>query len=248
MPQQRDRYDRVAIELFRDKYRLGDESVRFTRAELLVCAARVGVDIKNPGDFPYYYGKRHALPDSIRREGFAGVAVVGRSRYAFVRSDAIEVPGGLTEVEVRLSLPSKVRRYITDDEQGMLVKVREADVLSDSLGEKVFHLQSHLRTESKDFGQVEIDDVYVTEDTERICTVEAAEPNEKLIRSQIRRQIAGAQRRFGVKAREIVPVVIQILGPDRVAVLELNEALGVAKATIYRFKELRVQARARRAR
>jgi len=142
-------------------------------------------------------------------------------------------------VEFPLSLPSRVRRYITEDEQGMLVKVRVADILSAFLEEKVFHLQSHLRTESKDFGQVEIDDVYVTEDTERICTVEAAEPKEKLIRSQIRRQVAGAQRRFKIKARDVIPIGIQILGPDRVAVLRLNDTLGVAKGTIYHFMELR---------
>ena len=120
----------------------------------------------------------------------------------------------------------------------MLVKAREADLLSDFLEEKVFHLQSHLRTESKDLGQVEIDDVYVTEDTQRICTVEAAEPKEKLIRSQIRRQVAGAQRRFKVGIADVIPIGIQILGPSRLAVLRFNETLGVSKGTIFRFKEL----------
>ena len=120
----------------------------------------------------------------------------------------------------------------------MLVKVREADVLSDFLEEKVFHLQSHLRTESKEFGQVEIDDVYVTETTQRICTVEAAEPKEKLIRSQIQRQVAGAHRRFSVKPQDVIPIAIQILGPARLAVIRLTEALGVANGTVYRFKQL----------
>jgi len=204
----------------------------------LTCAASVGVVIKNLGDFAYYYGKRHALPGVVVRAGFVGVAVVGHSAYAFVRSDVIDVPQNLPEQEVRIALPRQVRRFITDDEQGVLVRVRGSNLLGDLLGERVFHLQSHLRTESKDLGQVEIDDVYVTEKTERICTVEAAEPTAKLIRSQIRRQVAGARRRFGVSADKVVAVAIQILGPGKIAALRLDGDFAVTKGKVYRFKEV----------
>ncbi len=230
----------MAVEIFNSKYRHGDQEVRFTRAELLTVASRIGVQIKNPGDFPYYYSKRHILPEQLRQAGFINVEIVGHSLYAFTKSsDAIEVPAGLPEVEMALTLPSRVRRYITDDEQGMLVKVRESDILSDFLGEKTFHLQSHLRTESKALGQVEIDDVYVTEETGKICTVEAAEPNERMVRSQVRRQLAGAETRFGVSSSHVVPVVIRILGPDKLVALRLGPALEVEAGKVYRFREPR---------
>lgn len=212
----------------------------FTREELLEHATRVGVRIRNPGDFPYYYAKRHVLPEAIRREGFLGIETIRRSTYAFTKAhDAIEIPENLPATEALLSLPSSVRKYITEDEQGMLVKIREADVLSDFLGEKAFHLQSHLRTESKELGQVEIDDVYVMEESGEICTVEAAAKKEKVIRSQIRRQVAGARTRFGVRTRDVTPVAVYILSHDKVVLLHLDESLQIEDGKVYHFKEPR---------
>ena len=135
--------------MFRDKHKPGDTEVRFTREELLSAAGRVGVRIRNLGDFPYHYSKRGELPEPIQQAGFQSLEVVGHSVYAFTKaSDSIEIPPDLPEREIPLALSAKVRRHVTDDEQGMLVKVRESNLLSDFLGEKVFHLQGHLRTES----------------------------------------------------------------------------------------------------
>jgi hypothetical protein len=236
------KYDRVAVELFHSKFRPGDQSVLFTRDELFEIASRLGVRIKNLGDFVYHYSKRGRFPELLRNAGLTSAEIVSRSSYAFTSAaDSIEVPENLPEREVALVLPARVRRFYIQaaDEQGMLVKVREADVLSDFLGEKVLHMQNHLKTESE-LGQVEIDDIYVTEETGRICTVEAAEPNEKMIRSQVRRQIAGAVARFGVDQQNVVAIVIRILGPDKLVVLRLDSTLAVAEGKTYRFREARI--------
>ena len=86
---------------------------------------------------------------------------------------------------------------------------------------------------------MEIDDVYVMEESGKICTVEAAEPNEKMIRSQVRRQLAGAETRFGVSASQVIPIVIRILGPNRIVVLRLGKTLVVENGKGYRFREPR---------
>src|SRR5438876_12400171 len=98
-------YDRVALELFRAKYKPDDTEVRFTREELRAAAGRVGVRIKNLGDFPYHYSKRGKLPEPIRRAGFLSLEVIGHSVYAFTKaSDAIEIPPDLPEREIPLAL------------------------------------------------------------------------------------------------------------------------------------------------
>jgi len=235
----RGKYDKVAVEMFRSRYSPGMDVVTFTREELLECAAGLGVRIKNPGDFPYYYSKRQPLPESIRIAGFQALVIVTKSTYAFTKeTDVISVPEDLPEIEVLLALPASVRRHVSNDEQGMLLRAREAHIFSDLLDEKVYHIQSHLRTESKELGQVEIDDVYVTEDTMRICTVEAVEPNAWLTRSQIKRQIAGACIRFKVRPTQVVPLAVKILDKMRVVVLLLDQEGSVRQGRIYRFKEL----------
>src|SRR5437870_7816643 len=131
LPQRASRYDQVALEIFRSKYHPGDSEVRFTREELLGAAGRIGVQVKNPGDFPYYYAKRHVLPAPIRTEGFTSLEIVGHSSYDLTKAmDAIDAPQDLPEADAILTLPSRVRDYLTDDQQEILVNVREADISS----------------------------------------------------------------------------------------------------------------------
>ena len=121
----------------------------------------------------------------------------------------IELPPGLVQTELLLNLPASVRRYISHVGHEMLTKMRDANVLSDFLGEKTFHLQGNLETSVEGHGRVQIDDVYVTEVTGRICTLVVIRKNERLPRSRVRGQMVAAQMTFGVGPSKIVSVIVQ---------------------------------------
>ena len=58
-------------------------------------------------------------------------------------------------------MPEIVAANLAQDEQGLLTIVRYNRLLDVFTGLACFHLQSHVRTQVKGHGQVEVDDLYV---------------------------------------------------------------------------------------
>jgi hypothetical protein len=162
-------YGPVIEKVFRDNYRPKSKNVDFTRDNVIDAATHLGVDPKNVGDLIYTFRYRRELPESIRAYLPAGhvwlIRGTGAARYRFdavpVEYAFIEPRAGLAETKIPDSTPGVISSYALDDEQALLAKVRYNRLVDIFMGAATFSLQSHLRTQVQDIGQVETDEVYV---------------------------------------------------------------------------------------
>jgi hypothetical protein len=84
--------------------------------------------------------------------------------YAFVSiagESTVTIPASLKVYAIPYAVPEIVAQNLARDEQGMLTIVRYNRILDVFSGLACFHLQSHIRTQIPDHGQVEIDELYV---------------------------------------------------------------------------------------
>lgn len=128
---------------------------------------RASLAVKNIPDILYTFRARADLPKEILENGNYAIVGRGKGKYSFVR-----IP-----IENRFSFPSKTKvinlsdktprwaaAYMNDDEQGMLTRLNINELVSKHLSLKCsFRLQSHLRMGVSNYGQVEVDEIYVGE-------------------------------------------------------------------------------------
>lgn len=79
---------------------------------------------------------------------------------------------GLAETKVPDATPGAIAMYALDDEQAVLARVRYNRLIDIFMGVASYSLQSHLRTQVGDIGQVETDEVYVGIDRHSIVQIE----------------------------------------------------------------------------
>lgn len=162
-------YEPVIERVFKARYRARAKMVDFTREQLVDAARELGVDPKNIGDLLYTYRYRRQLPTSISECAPAGHVWIirgrGAARYRFAavpESYAYITPQpGRAEVKVPDATPGVIVKYKLDDEQALLAKVRYNRLIDVFMGVATYSLQSHLRTQVDELGQVETDEVYV---------------------------------------------------------------------------------------
>jgi hypothetical protein len=142
-----------------------------------------GAAVKNVPDIIYTYRARSDLPAEILAHGDYAIVGRGKGRYAFYkiqRPNRVSPPAQRMTVPVPDVIPKWARSFMTDDEQGMLTAIASNGLVARHLRlKRAFRLQSHLRCSVADYGQVEIDELYVGEDDAAKHVVVAVEAKDR---------------------------------------------------------------------
>lgn len=141
--------------------------------------------VKNIPDIIYTFRARADLPREILEHGHFAIIGRGKGLYAFAKipkANRIRIPDSMRECKCKNEIPAWVNPYMSNDEQGMLTAVSANNLVLRHLGlEKAYRLQSHLRLGVRQYGQVEVDEVYLGESHNGIhvgIAVEAKDQNE----------------------------------------------------------------------
>lgn len=224
-------YESAIRKVFFDGFRKGRKEIDFARPQLVQAATALGVDPKNIGDLVYTYRYRRALPADIAKEAPANyvwiIRGVGSARYRFVAVPEdyafVRPRAGLADIRIPDATPGIIGRYALDDEQALLAKVRYNRLIDIFTGVASYSLQSHLRTQVQEIGQVETDEVYVGIDKQGahyVFPVQAKAGNDRHSIVQIEQDFAMC----GVKFPHCIcrAIAAQFIGKDKIALFVFN--------------------------
>lgn len=129
--------------------------------------------IKNIPDIKYTYDARKDFPKSISTNGHWAIIGRGKSLYSFVRishNNLIRIPNDLpynpAPTNLKDNTPISVSKVIGNDEQAMLRRIFYNNIIGQCCQLTVYLVQSHERT-TVSSGQIEVDEVYVGEDSDK---------------------------------------------------------------------------------
>ena len=225
-PAKKNVYETVIRKVFFDGYRRGKKSVDFSREQVIKAASGLGMDPKNIGDLIYTYRYRRALPADIAKEASPGhvwiIRGAGIAKYRFIAVPEdyafIRPRSGYAEVKIPDATPGVISRYALDDEQALLAKVRYNRLIDIFMGVVCYSLQSHLRTQVPDIGQVETDEVYVGIDKQGahyVFPVQAKGGSDKHSVVQIEQDFAMCSAKFPTSICRAIAA--QFIGADKIA-------------------------------
>jgi hypothetical protein len=223
-------YESVIKHVFNGRYRKGASSVDFTRADVEKAAEKLGLDPKNVGDVIYSYRYRRDLPAEIAERARKGevwiIRGTGSAKYRFdsvaIDYAYIKPRSGLAETRIPDATPGAIAMYALDDEQALLARVRYNRLIDIFLGVASYSLQSHLRTQVGDIGQVETDEVYVGIDRQGahyVFPVQAKGGDDRHSIVQIEQDIAMCKVKF--PSCICRPIAAQFIGKEKDAKIAL---------------------------
>lgn len=225
-------YQAIIEDIFAKFYTPGATEFEFERDEIDEAAKRAGVNkAKNLGDVIYTYRYRRSLPKSIletQPEGLYWLILgAGDARYRFRLSRLcyIEPRPGLLVRKIPDATPEIISQYALSDEQALLAKVRYNRLIDIFLGITAYSLQNHLRTKIPNYGQIEIDELYVGVDSsgaQYIVPVQAKGGNDKLGVIQTIQDVTFCQTQERYKHCVPRTVSAQFMGGDIIAMFELS--------------------------
>ena len=167
-PKMASRYAQIIEPGFLRYWRKGNTGFAFERDDLEKVCAELGITTpKNLGDIIYTFRYRRALPQSIlatQPEDRAWLILGdGDARYRFRLNKLTHLrpTKGLLVRKIPDATPEIISRYALTDEQALLAKVRYNRLIDIFLGVAACSPQSHLRTKIPNYGQIEIDELYV---------------------------------------------------------------------------------------
>lgn len=162
------RYVQIIQAIFKRYWKKGMIEFVFERDEIdQVCEELKIKRVKNPGDVIYTFRYRRALPKSIldTQPKDRGWLILGdgdaRYRFRLNKLTHIKPTNGLLVRKIPDATPEIITRYALGDEQALLAKVRYNRLIDTFLGITAYSLQNHLRTKISNYGQIEIDELYV---------------------------------------------------------------------------------------
>jgi hypothetical protein len=162
------RYVQIIEAVFRRYWKIGKTEFVFERDELeQVCEELKIKRPKNLGDVIYTFRYRRSLPQSIlaTQPSDRGWLILGdgdaRYRFRLNKLTHIRPTNGLLVRKIPDATPEIISRYALTDEQALLAKVRYNRLIDIFLGIAAYSLQNHLRTKIPNYGQIEIDELYV---------------------------------------------------------------------------------------
>jgi hypothetical protein len=162
------RYTQIIEAIFHRYWRRGKTEFVFERDELEQVCKELKIDRpKNLGDVVYTFRYRRALPKSIldTQPSDRGWLILGdgdaRYRFRLNKLTHIRPTNGLLVRKIPDATPEIIARYALGDEQALLAKVRYNRLIDIFLGITAYSLQNHLRTKISNYGQIEIDELYV---------------------------------------------------------------------------------------
>jgi len=162
------RYARIIEAIFRRYWKRDITEFVFERDELEQVCAELKIKVpKNLGDVIYTFRYRKDLPKSIlaTQPADRGWLILGdgdaRYRFRLNKLTHIRPTNGLLVRKIPDATPEIITRYALTDEQALLAKVRYNRLIDVFLGITASSLQNHLRTKIPNYGQIEIDELYV---------------------------------------------------------------------------------------
>lgn len=161
-------YQKIIEKVFFDHYTKGKTEISFSREELSNSAVKLRISApKNLGDIIYSFRYRRPLPQSILKTQPNDLGWIilgdGDARYRFRLNRLVQIlpTKGLLVRKIPDATPEIISRYSLTDEQALLAKVRYNRLIDIFLGITAYSLQNHLRTKIPNYGQIEIDELYV---------------------------------------------------------------------------------------
>jgi hypothetical protein len=162
------RYVQIIEAVFHRYWKKGKTEFAFERSELEQVCEQLGIKPpKNLGDVIYTFRYRKALPKSILETQPSDRAWLilgdGDAKYRFRLNKLthIKPTNGLLVRKIPDATPEIISGYALTDEQALLAKVRYNRLIDIFLGVTAYSLQNHLRTKIPNYGQIEIDELYV---------------------------------------------------------------------------------------
>jgi hypothetical protein len=226
------RYKRLIEKVFFDHYKKGAEDFEFDRDELIDAAKTLGfATVKNVGDVIYAFRYRQQLPAKILatqpKDKYWLILGAGDARYRFRLSTlAVVRPTlGLALRKIPDATPEIIAHYAFTDEQALLGKIRYNRLIDVFLGITAYSLQSHLRTRITNYGQIEIDELYVGIDAraaQYVVPVQAKGGKDTLGVIQTIQDTAFCQAESRYANSIARPVSAQFMQNDTIALFELH--------------------------
>lgn len=166
------RYVQIIEAVFRRYWKKGKTEFRFERDEMEEICEELNIRRpKNLGDVIYTFRYRRPLPKSIlsTQPSNRGWLILGdgdaRYRFRLNKLTHIRPTNGLLMRKIPDATPEIIAGYALSDEQALLAKVRYNRLIDTFLGITAYSLQNHLRTKIPNYGQIEIDELYVGVDS-----------------------------------------------------------------------------------
>lgn len=245
--QPRNAYQTIIEALFARHFQQGMTEFEFDRQEIGTIATEVGVKVpKNLGDVIYTYRYRRSLPQSILDTQpdklFWLILGAGDARYRFRLSGLCYVvpQTGLLVRKIPDATPQIITQYALGDEQALLAKVRYNRLIDIFLGVTAYSLQNHLRTKIPNYGQIEIDELYVgidSQGTQYVIPVQAKGGNDKLGVIQTIQDVTFCETQERYKHCVARTVSAQFMQDDVIAMFELTfdgDDVSIAREKHYR--------------
>jgi hypothetical protein len=162
------RYVQIIEAVFHRYWKKGKTEFAFERGELEQVCEKLGIKPpKNLGDVIYTFRYRKALPKSIldTQPSDRAWLILGdgdaKYRFRLNKLTHIKPTNGLLVRKIPDATPEIISGYALTDEQALLAKVRYNRLIDIFLGVTAYSLQNHLRTKIPNYGQIEIDELYV---------------------------------------------------------------------------------------
>ncbi|MEI4507083.1 endonuclease [Sphingopyxis sp. CCNWLW253] len=228
-------YKSIILDIFQRFYNNGDTEFEFHRDDIAVAVERTGVKSpKNPGDVIYAFRHRTALPKPIldtQPDGLYWLILgAGDAQYRFrlSRLSHLVPTPGLMIRKIPDATPGIINQHALTQEQALLAKVRYNRLVDIFLGITAYSLQNHLRTKIVNYGQIEIDELYIGVDSnaaQYIVPVQAKGGNDKLGVIQTIQDVTFCRvgNSAGNKYENLIPraVSTQFMSDDVIAMFEL---------------------------
>lgn len=164
-------YRKIIVDIFKRNHKGGKE-FEFGREDIAGAARCCGIEPpKNLGDVIYSFRYRQPLPQEILDTQPSGwhwlILGAGDARYRFRLSKLAHIvpTGGMLVRKLPDATPEIISQYALTDEQALLAKIRYNRLVDVFLGIAAYSLQNHLRTKIPNYGQIEIDELYVGVDS-----------------------------------------------------------------------------------
>jgi hypothetical protein len=166
------RYSQIISEIFTRHWRSPMTEFEFGREEIATISDDLKIKRpKNLGDVVYTFRYRKPLPKEIlaTQPADRGWLILGagdaKYRFRLNRLTHIDPTRGLMVRKIPDATPEIIGQYALNDEQALLARVRYNRLVDIFLGITAASLQNHLRTKIVNYGQIEIDELYVGLDT-----------------------------------------------------------------------------------
>jgi hypothetical protein len=260
------RYVQIIEAVFQRYWKKGKTEFTFERDELQAVCTELKIEVpKNLGDVIYTFRYRKPLPKSIlaTQPADRGWLILGdgdaRYRFRLNKLTHIRPTNGLLVRKIPDATPEIIVRYALTDEQALLAKVRYNRLIDVFLGIAASSLQNHLRTKIPNYGQIEIDELYVGIDSrgaQYIVPVQAKGGTDVLGAIQTIQDITFCQSEKKYRDCIARAVSAQFLSNDTIALFETtfdgdevsivcerhyklteSEAIGAADLKVYRTPE-----------